>query len=631
MDAKDLSFKDLIDKINKDLGRKFCDRFRYARKELSNSGRASSSDILFKFVDDDRDWVINEGGGVEVQYHLFYRKDTIGYGLGFNAQYVPFANKKSPVEYIKPFVNAFLKLKKENDSSINQLESRGFSIINGNGWGGLRKIKLNDYYLFGKEIVIENGILDDEEYHSMLEDIKTDLYDLYVRIWKQMKEMEKNSEMIQETINLLENNHNLILTGAPGTGKTYMAKQVAAKMLKTDDLQSLKGNSHFGFVQFHPSYDYTDFIEGLRPICQDDKGHIGFERRAGVFKEFCKNAALDAMQVSSANPMQVFNKLYEILLQKIKEGEIDQFIQRTGKPIFIKEVSSNNNLILIVSTEQDTDEEERTYTVSFNRLAKLSKAFPDTNSLNSISNIDKEIRAAIGGCNTSAYWAVLHQLWELGSTASISKDQDLPYVFVIDEINRGELSKIFGELFFAIDPGYRGVEGKVDSQYQNLVGSSDVFAKGFYVPENVYIIGTMNDIDRSVESMDFAMRRRFAFKEILASDTMDMIKSNATLAGTFSQIAERMNNLNLCILTIQGFSSAYQIGAAYFLKLANYLEDEKIVDASWDKLWGNHLQGLLFEYLRGMPNAKDELQKLHRAYCLDEKYKLQEGKVVKDE
>ena len=131
----------------------------------------------------------------------------------------------------------------------------------------------------------------------------------------------------------------------------------------------------------------------------------------------------------------------------------------------------------------------------------------------------------------------------------------------------------------------------------------------------------MNDIDRSVESMDFDMRRRFAFKEIHASDTMEMIKSNDYLKEFYPLIEERMKNLNLCILTIQGFSSAYQIGAAYFLKLANYLEEEKLTEMAWENLWSNHLQGLLFEYLRGLPNADEELQKLYRAFLLEEKYK----------
>jgi 5-methylcytosine-specific restriction protein B len=141
----------------------------------------------------------------------------------------------------------------------------------------------------------------------------------------------------------------------------------------------------------------------------------------------------------------------------------------------------------------------------------------------------------------------------------------------------------------------------------------------------------MNDIDRNVESMDFAMRRRFAFKEILASDTMEMIRSNDNLREFYPLIEERMKNLNLCILTIQGFSSAYQIGAAYFLKLTNYLEEDKLTEKAWENLWSNHLQGLLFEYLRGLPNADEELQILYRAFLLEEKYKLNEGKVVKDE
>ena len=316
---------------------------------------------------------------------------------------------------------------------------------------------------------------------------------------------------------LLASNKNLILTGAPGTGKTYFAKQIAAQMIlgkefdesSNEDIKKM--DEQCGFVQFHPSYDYTDFIEGLRPI-DDGKGNVSFHREDGIFLKFCRKA------------LEAYNK---------------------------------------------TEDKERA------------------------SN----------------------------------------YVFIIDEINRGELSKIFGELFFSIDPGYRGKDGKVKTQYCNLWKEVDRFGgyDAFFIPKNVYIIGTMNDIDRSVESMDFAMRRRFAFKEILASDTMDMIKSNAKLIEAYPHIEERMKNLNLCILTIQGFSTAYQIGAAYFLKLANYLEEDKLTEKSWENLWNNHLQGLLFEYLRGLSNVKEELQKLHRAYLMDDKYQIKEGKAVKDE
>lgn len=335
-----------------------------------------------------------------------------------------------------------------------------------------------------------------------------------------LNELYKCLGMKSDILASLKSNHNLILTGAPGTGKTYLTKQIARLLLfgkineeELNEIEKQQFDKQFNFVQLHPSYDYTDFVEGLRPY-ENEKGEIGFKREDGVFMKFCRKA-LDA----------------------------------------------------------------------YNKAEK--------------------------------------------------KDEAPKYVFVIDEINRGELSKIFGELFFSIDPGYRGESGKVKTQYCNLWKETDFFGDSdtFFVPKNVYIIGTMNDIDRSVESMDFAMRRRFAFKEIQTSDTIEMIKSNSLLKESYPLIEERMRNLNYCILTIQGFSTAYQIGASYFLKLANYLVDGKLTDLSWESLWNNHLQGLLFEYLRGLPNANDELQKLHLALLADkaDKYKLVEGKVVKDE
>ncbi len=503
MDITNFSFQNIVDKVNADLGSEFCDKFRYKRKELSNSGRASVANILFKFVDGNRDWVINEGGGVEIQYHLFYRDNTIGYGLGFNAQYVPFANLKNPVEYIKPFVDAFLFLKGTKDSSVEKLESEGFKFTEGEGWIGLQNIKNDEYYLFGKEIQIINGILPENEYSDMIDYIKNDLFNLYIKIWEQKNRMEKYREHIASFENLLLSNHNLILTGAPGTGKTYLAKQIAAQMIlgkeyneeNASDEEEKIMKEQYDFVQFHPSYDYTDFVEGLRPI-DDGKGNVSFRREDGIFMKFCRRA-----------------------LEAYKNAP--------------------------------------------------------------------------------------------------NKENAPKYVFVIDEINRGELSKIFGELFFCIDPGYRGKKGKVKTQYYNLwkndkFGDSD----GFFIPENVYIIGTMNDIDRSVESMDFAMRRRFAFKEVCASDSVAMLNTNEALAPFYDKIVERMNNLNLSILTIQGFTSAYQIGAAYYLKLANYLENGNITENSWKSLWDNHLYGLLYEYLRGLPNAIDDMKKLRKAYGL---------------
>ena len=206
----------------------------------------------------------------------------------------------------------------------------------------------------------------------------------------------------------------------------------------------------------------------------------------------------------------------------------------------------------------------------------------------------------------------------------ILKNKKQNFVFIIDEINRGEVAKIFGELFYCIDPGYRGEKGRTSTQYQNLITSGE-FQKVFFIPENVYIIGTMNDIDRSVESMDFAFRRRFSWIEVKASDTVDMLDpkyddNGELIAGLEKDLAKkakrRMENLNAAIWNekenkgIEGLNEAYHIGASYFLKLNNY-------DGDFDKLWEYHIKGILQEYLRGSGNEA-KIAELKAAYDREE-------------
>ena len=180
------------------------------------------------------------------------------------------------------------------------------------------------------------------------------------------------------------------------------------------------------------------------------------------------------------------------------------------------------------------------------------------------------------------------------------------FVFIIDEINRGDLSKIFGELFFCIDPGYRGEKGMSQTQYQNLIPENDLFYKGFFVPENVYIIGTMNDIDRSVETMDFAFRRRFTFVEIQAFDQVAMFEE-ITDDVIRQQALDKMKAVNALISKTAGLSSAYHIGGAYFLKL-------NTLDNDFEKLWDYHLAPLIKEYLRGTEDESETFDKIKQAY-----------------
>ena len=172
------------------------------------------------------------------------------------------------------------------------------------------------------------------------------------------------------------------------------------------------------------------------------------------------------------------------------------------------------------------------------------------------------------------------------------------FVFVIDEINRGEISKIFGELFFSIDPSYRGKKGAVKTQYSNLHNDDK---EVFYVPENVYIIGSMNDIDRSVESFDFAMRRRFTWIEITAEQSAD----NMNLPH---DIKEKMLKLNTQISDTDGLNSSYHIGAAYFL------DSNGNVRQDIDNIWNLRIKPLLKEYLRGMPDSIEKIELLENAF-----------------
>lgn len=132
--------------------------------------------------------------------------------------------------------------------------------------------------------------------------------------------MESNNEY-EKYVKLLEANKNLILTGAPGTGKTYLAKAIAKAM-----------NAEYEFVQFHPSYDYTDFVEGLRPTSPDNNGNIGFKRVDGVFKSFCKRAICEH-KIRNIEKESSFNIIYDSIVSDINEGKINSYTNPKGESL----------------------------------------------------------------------------------------------------------------------------------------------------------------------------------------------------------------------------------------------------------------------------------------------------------
>ena len=402
---------------------------------------------------------------------------------------------------------------------------------------------------------------------------------------------------------MLIESKNLIFRGAPGTGKSYLAKEIAADIISNgyfDDytLLSDEQKKQVEFVQFHPSYDYSDFVEGLRPKVNYD-GTMGFELQDGIFKKFVSRA----------------RKNYEDS-QKSKETVEKELTVREAMAEFFAGVelgvdtfkTINGNEFTIVSVDDSHINISIPGNATVNKLSlnldEVRRMLESGQRFDKIKDITTFFGKSFATQAYSYDFAIYKAIKAKKSTASKVKAKQAElkkYIFIIDEINRGEISKIFGELFFAIDPGYRGRAGEISTQYSNLHSDPD---EKFYIPENVYIIGTMNDIDRSVDSFDFAMRRRFRFVELRADERLEML----ALLENEEQEAEairRMAALNREIASVEDLNENYQIGASYFLKL-------KTLD--FDQLWTDYLRPLLQEYIHGMYDEEGIMKRFAKAY-----------------
>lgn len=385
-------------------------------------------------------------------------------------------------------------------------------------------------------------------------------------------------EHIRSYSDLLLSSKNIVFRGAPGTGKTYLSKQIASYIVsngRTSDINSLSQNeiNQIDFVQFHPSYDYTDFVEGFRPS-EAENNQIGFSLKPGKFKEFIGKAQKFETADRQDNFAQAWGKFFEAVTEAMETSQgYNELKTLTGKPMG-NIVSYDKNGI------QGVFKKGTTQYLNYNQIYNIYRGLPGVPE---------------GGLDNYRKAVVKHLREKFGLedyiVGKVKNDQD-KFVFIIDEINRGEISKIFGELFFSIDPDYRGFKGAVSTPYNS--------EEKLYIPENVYIIGTMNDIDRSVETFDFAMRRRFTFVEI----TADQSAQNMQLNEETKEIMYRLNN---AIVEEGHLTQDYQIGASYFKNL-----DEGTL--SIKNLWDYKLKPLLNDYFRGERLANDKMRALENAY-----------------
>lgn len=402
---------------------------------------------------------------------------------------------------------------------------------------------------------------------------------------------------------MLIESKNLIFRGAPGTGKSYLAKEIATDIISNgyfDDYTLLtdEQKKQVEFVQFHPSYDYSDFVEGLRPRVNDD-GTMGFELQDGIFKKFVAHARKN--YEDSQKSKETIEK--EISVQE----SMTEFFSNIGLGVdTFKTINGNEFSITSVDDQHiyisiPGNASVKKLTLNLDEIRRMLESGEKFDKIKDITTFfGKTFATQAYSYDFAIYKEIVKRKKKMSK--SVAKVEELKkYIFIIDEINRGEISKIFGELFFAIDPGYRGRAGEISTQYANLHSDPD---EKFFIPENVYIIGTMNDIDRSVDSFDFAMRRRFRFVELRADERLEMLAALED-EELEAEAIRRMTALNKEIASVEDLNENYQIGASYFLKLKTL---------NFDQLWTDYLKPLLQEYIQGMYDEAGLMSRFAKAY-----------------
>ena len=396
----------------------------------------------------------------------------------------------------------------------------------------------------------------------------------------------------------IEYEKNMILYGPPGTGKTYNTAIYAVAICDGEDIEEVKeweyqevlerykalmSEGRVAFTTFHQSYGYEEFIEGIKPQTKPDNKDVFYEVIPGIFKEFCEKAesvevkadtfevAKDAVVWKATIRNEVAQDCYDNNRVRIDWGMESEgaagFVQdmKKGDIVIVNDGSRSiiNGIAVIISDEAfslGTQSDATTRNVQW--LAKGLQE--DICSINDGKMLHRMTCCRVPSMTVNDILALAVKKNNDLKNTKIEKNNE-PHVFIIDEINRGNISKIFGELITLIEDSKRAGMKEEASAILPYSG------KKFSVPQNVYIIGTMNTADRSIALMDTALRRRFSFMEMMPDAELlaDIEIEGINIAKMLDTINKRISYL---------YDREHTIGHAFFMKLRDDATIEKLAE-----------------------------------------------------
>jgi 5-methylcytosine-specific restriction enzyme B len=606
--------------------------------EIKLSPDAPDNPTLYNFQNERKIFITLENTTIDAKENdiniiINHETQIVGIKIYQNGAWRPYFplqnlyNEKNPIKYS---LNQLLKYAQEDiapnkekyiKSVLSELEDKGYFIVD-------NPIQLYENILVGRRKTPRTSSVNDVSNPREGEDLQHDDVEEY---WEELEEYKKYAD-------LLEFNPNLILYGPPGTGKTYATKKIiecfetkrTGKYVKFDTVVK---EERVKFVTFHQSYSYEEFIEGIRPqLNNEDNTDLKYKIEDGILKEFVESASTQLLKADiHSDDIQLIRDSSKVWKVSLGHRSSDDVYNECKK-----------NKVIAVGWLRDQDLTNFSYEDIFTSLNKERsddepEPFQDASSLDNFVNqmsigdivliydgptTIRDIAIVKGDYKYNKKMIYPHtrevawlkefeepvDIFELNGRKKltlktvyelprisisdilklvhvedkekqhVSSNDIKPYYLIIDEINRGNISKIFGELITLIEKDKR-----------NCVSVTLPYSKkSFTIPENLYIIGTMNTADRSIAMLDAALRRRFVFIEVEPDPTI-FIKPYLNISSRINnsiELDKLLDALNKKIL--KHLDRDHRIGHSYFMDIIT-LED-------FYKTWYYKILPLLMEY-----------------------------------